>query len=143
MKSTITLSALALFAASTAQAQTPADLSDLTVSFAVGAQQGQIMVALFPSQADYEGDKSLAARVQPVGAETVSVTFPGLPPGRYAVKSFHDVNGDGRMNSNIMGVPTEPVGFSNNAPIRMGPPSWDAAAFDVKAGGGVHTITLR
>jgi uncharacterized protein (DUF2141 family) len=33
----------------------------------------------------------------------------------------------------MLGLPREAMGFSNNAPIRLGPPRFDAAAFEVAA----------
>ena len=69
--------------------------------------------------------------------------FTGLAPGRYAVKAFHDVNGDGKMAANPFGVPTEPYAFSNNAKGMMGPPKWTDAAFEVTAGQNTHVITLN
>jgi uncharacterized protein (DUF2141 family) len=53
-----------------------------------------------------------------------------LPPGQYAVQAFYDENGNGRVDRALLGIPKEGVGFSNDAPIRFGPPKFDAAAFD-------------
>jgi uncharacterized protein (DUF2141 family) len=132
--------ALAALGLATAAAAQPA--GDLTVSFNVSDRTGQVMVALYPSQAAYDADKDGQLRAVPVGEGAVAATFQGLAPGRYAVKSFHDVNGDGKMAQNLMGMPTEPYGFSNNAVVRFGPPGWDAAAFDVGPGANAQTITL-
>ena len=74
--------------------------------------------------------------------DVITTTFTGLVPGRYAIKAFHDVNGDGKMGSNPFGMPTEPFAFSNNAHGVMGPAKWDAAAFEVKAGDNSHTIAI-
>lgn len=72
----------------------------------------------------------------PVSAEAVArpgetfVTVRGLPPGRYAVQAFHDENGNGHVDRGLLGIPKEGIGFSNDAPIRLGPPKFAAAAFD-------------
>ena len=50
---------------------------------------------------------------------TVTVTLAAPAPGRYGIKMFHDVDGDGEMGTNIVGFPTEPFGFSNDAPIQL------------------------
>ncbi len=52
------------------------------------------------------------------------------------------MNGDGEMNTNPFGMPTEPFGFSNNAVGNMGPASWARAHFAV-SGETRQTITLR
>ena len=68
--------------------------------------------------------------------------FDGLPDGDYAVRAFHDLNGDGKMNTNPFGMPTEPYAFSNNAVGNMGPASWDRAKF-AAAGATAQTIDLK
>ena len=77
----------------------------------------------------------------PVSGETAS-HFKDLAPGRYAIKAFHDVNGDGKMATNPFGMPTEPFAFSNNAHGNMGPAKWADAAFEVKAGANTQTIDI-
>lgn len=71
------------------------------------------------------------------------LVFDGLPPGTYAVGAFHDVNGDGRLNTLPVGLPTEPYGFSRGARGAFGPPKFAAAAFDVKGAGASQTVRLK
>ena len=77
-----------------------------------------------------QGIKS--ARV-PAQADKVTFTFEDLPEGEYAISVLHDVNDDGKMNSNAVGMPIEPFGFSNNAMGNFGPPSFEQAKFKVTA----------
>jgi len=43
-----------------------------------------------------------------------------------------------------MGIPTEPYGFSAGAAARFGPPSFDAASFEITEGQETaQTVTLR
>lgn len=107
----------------------------------VAAPQGFMMVALHDEKG-WSGAPLARARVA-VTAKTVTLTLPPPVPGRYGIKLFHDVNGDGKMDTNLMGFPTEPVGFSNDAPIRLGPPSFADAAFDVGPAGAAQTINLK
>lgn len=133
-----------LAAASLALATVPRAEADPTVRITVAgvaAPQGFIMVALH-DQKGWSGAPLARARVA-VAAKTVTLTLPAPAPGRYGVKLFHDVNGDGKMETNLMGFPTEPVGFSNDAPIRLGPPSFADAAFDVGPSGAAQTINLK
>jgi len=53
------------------------------------------------------------------------------------------VDGNGQMNSNAFGIPSEPYAFSNNAQGTMGPAKWDAAKFIVTADGAVQIISLN
>jgi len=121
-----------------------ADTGALTVTFqGLTAQKGAILLSLVSSEAAYD-DKAPAAgqAMVAVNAATAEAAFAGLAPGRYAIRAFHDVNGDGKMGANPFGMPTEPYGFSNNAKAMMGPPKWADAAFEVTAGQNTHTITL-
>ena len=116
----------------------------LTVTFeGVKTPTGAVLLTLAGSSEAYD-DKAPAAgqAMVPATSDVITTTFTGLVPGRYAIKAFHDVNGDGKMGSNPFGMPTEPFAFSNNAHGVMGPAKWDAAAFEVKAGDNSHTIAI-
>ncbi len=120
-----------------------ADEAALTLTVTgIETQTGTLMIALH-DEAGYEAGTVIAAQAVPASAESVTTTFDGLAPGQYGIKMFHDVNGDGEMSSNPFGMPTEPFAFSNNAVAQFGPAKWDAAAFEVEAGGTSHTITLQ
>lgn len=56
-----------------------------------------------------------------------------VPAGRYAIVLLHDENGNKKMDKTLF-LPKEGFGFSRDAPVRMGPPKFEAAAFDVAAG---------
>lgn len=55
--------------------------------------------------------------------------FEDIPPGTYAMAIIHDENMDGKLETNVLGIPTEGYGFSNDAEGRSGPPSFSAASF--------------
>ena len=107
----------------------------------VKAPQGFMMIALHDEKG-WSGAPLARLRVAVTGAHVTAI-LPAPAPGRYGVKLFHDVNGDGKMDTNIVGFPTEPFGFSNDAPIRLGPPSFADAAFDVGPAGAAQVITLK
>jgi uncharacterized protein (DUF2141 family) len=57
------------------------------------------------------------------------VSIGDLPPGKYAISLFHDLDGDAEMDTNFVGFPKEPFGFS--APMgKFGPPKFDEAAIE-------------
>ena len=122
---------------------TPAPASLSLAYTGITATKGNIMIALFDSEAAYQGDKPIRAIMVAADKPDVSTRLEGLVPGRYAIKSFHDIDGDGQMGSNPFGMPTEPFAFSNNAKGAMGPASWADAAFDVVAGKNMQTITIQ
>jgi uncharacterized protein (DUF2141 family) len=65
-----------------------------------------------------------------------------LAPGRYALFAMHDANGNGDLDRNFFGIPTESYGFSNGAAGTVGPPSFDAAAVVVN-GDAPSRIVIR
>jgi uncharacterized protein (DUF2141 family) len=67
----------------------------------------------------------------PAQPGSVIVSFAGIPPGRYAVQAYHDEEGNGRLRRGLFGLPAEAIGFSRDAPLRLGPPRFDDAAIDV------------
>jgi uncharacterized protein (DUF2141 family) len=92
-----------------------------------------LYIALFDSADAFSaGRATLSQKVEMVEGVAQWV-FGGVAPGRYAVKSFADQNGNARLDANLFGMPTERYGFSNNARGRMGPPGFDAAAVELDA----------
>lgn len=123
-------------------AQDAARDSAVALTFETGTPTGAVMVALYDSPAAYSGGRPVGQMRLDVGAGETTATFDGLPAGEYAAKAFHDVDGDGEMNVNPFGIPTEPYAFSNNAVGNMGPASWERARFTV-SGAVAQTIRLR
>jgi uncharacterized protein (DUF2141 family) len=147
----IAATAAALAASSAAFAQqtplTPASVSSgastLTLTYSdIETREGAIMVALFDSEAAYDGGAPVRVAMVPANAASVTISIEGLTPGRYAIKSFHDIDGDHRMSTNPMGMPIEPFAFSNNARGNMGPATWSQSVFEVN-GATTHGISIR
>ena len=63
----------------------------------------------------------------------VEVVFKDLAPGSYAVSAYQDLNGNQRLDANMVGMPTEPFGFSRDAKGQFGPPKFDDAVIKVSA----------
>lgn len=103
---------------------------------------GKVFVALFDA-GGFAGNTSLQGTQVDVTGDTVRVSFDGVAPGIYGIKLYHDVNGNGKLDRNLIGMPSEPYGFSNDAPARMGPPRWSDAAFEHTGAAAVQTITLN
>ncbi|MFZ4688724.1 MAG: DUF2141 domain-containing protein [Polymorphobacter sp.] len=135
--------AFAIPAAPSLAQAAPAAAPGITIAFTgIATPTGMIMISLFDSGAAYNGGKPVRVAAVPADGAAIEAHFEGLPAGRYAVKAFHDVDGDGKMAVNPFGMPTEPFAFSNDAVGEMGPARWDQAAFDATAATR-HTITIR
>lgn len=133
-------SALTLAAALGAAAS---DEASLTVEVEGLAPQGAVMMALFATPEAWNGGEAVAGQRVAVESHTVTVEFGALPAGDYAIRMYHDVDGDGELDMNLMGIPSEPFGFSNNARGRFGPASWDDAVFTIRPGENSHALDLR
>jgi uncharacterized protein (DUF2141 family) len=77
------------------------------------------------------GFRELRLRLGPaeVAAGTVRFSFI-LPTGRYGIRCFLDLNGNGRLDRGPFG-PSEPWGMSWNAGRRLGFPKFEDIAFMV------------
>ena len=123
--------ATAGFAAALALAGTAASAADLEVVVTgLSSAEGEARIAVHKRVAgvEFPGGGVVAATIRPASKGEIRVVFVDLPPGDYAVATFHDADGDGKLGQNIVGMPTEGFGFSNGATGFMGPPSFDKAA---------------
>jgi len=78
----------------------------------------------------------------PAAAGTVELRIRNVKPGTYSIAVFHDVNGNGKLDRNFIGLPNEPYGFSNDVG-RRGPPSFDAARIVVREPATTVVIPIR
>ena len=137
------IAAVALMISTAAHAEPDVTQTSLALTFDVGADTGRIMVALFDSAEAYAGRGApVAQSMVDVAAGQREAAFSDLKPGTYAAKIFHDVDGDGQMDTNPFGMPTEPYAFTNNARGNMGPAGWDRANVTV-SGAVAQTISLK
>jgi uncharacterized protein (DUF2141 family) len=67
----------------------------------------------------------------PAKVSALSFTFKDVPPGKYAASAFHDVNGNEKLDTNFVGMPVEPYGFSRDARGTFGPPSFEDAMIKI------------
>lgn len=80
--------------------------------------------------------------VVPAG-DAASLRFTNVAPGTYAVALLHDENGNGKADRVLGMMPREGFGFSNDAPVNMGPPDFSDAAIEVGTGEFRQTIRMR
>ncbi len=103
---------------------------------------GQVLVAIC-TKADFLRPHCPWRGRSPAAAGAVLVRVDNVPPGIYAAEAFHDENADGVLDRNILGLPKEAMGFSNDAPMHLGPPHFDAAAFRVGQTDAAIRFALR
>lgn len=89
-----------------------------------------IYSAMHPEQ--FPSDQTIyRGIVQEATSDHLTVTVPDLPQGKYAVAAYIDSNRNGRQDRNLLGIPKEDFGFSNEARGKFGPPDFAEAAFEI------------
>jgi uncharacterized protein (DUF2141 family) len=73
----------------------------------------------------------------------LKIIFDDLPPGTYAISVIHDENENGKLDSNMIGIPKEGFGFANDAMGTFGPPAFEKASITVETQKVSITITMK
>jgi len=126
---------LGLFIIEPSQAIGPSDSDETCLTLTVEGlipQTGILRAALFQSSDGFPGNtkKAFSINRTTVTATSESLIFGNIPFGSYALSVYQDLNNDHRLNQSWLGIPQEPVGFSNDPPMRKGPPHFEDAVFD-------------
>ena len=140
MKTNRLISACLLVAALGAYTQAAADTLTIVIEDIRDAS-GTVQVQVLAGQAQFEGGGAVAQFLEQAVEGTLTVTAEDLPPGEYAIRIMHDVNGNDELDANFVGMPTEPYAFSNNAKRMFGPATWEDARF-VLEGEVIQVISL-
>lgn len=104
---------------------------------------GMVRCELFDNAQAFPRGREIAASVAPIADGQAICRFRPPRAGRYAIAFMHDQNGNGRMDFNLLGIPTEGFGFSNNARALLGPPDFAEAAFSYEGGAAQLSATIR
>ena len=122
---------------------TPAAAADLEVVVTnVPDARGTVRVAVCPQSKFLSEDCPYLENIR-ARAGNVTLRMTGLTPGTYGAQAYQDVDDSGTFKRNFLGLPREPFGFSNGAPIHLGPPKFSDAAFQITPQGGRVTIPLQ
>ncbi len=99
----------------------------------VASSEGRISVAVYNTSsgflkfdAVYRSDSAAAKKT------STNLVIANLPNGTYALAVFHDKNGNNILDTNWLGIPKEPIGFSNAKMKTFGPPSYEDCAFKLE-----------
>lgn len=63
-----------------------------------------------------------------------SCVFSNVQPGTYGISAYHDENKNGKLDTNVVGMPIEDYGASRDARGTFSAPSFDDAKFEYKGG---------
>ena len=100
----------------------------------IASTNGSIHIAVYNSGENFlESDQFYKnIIVESEKGSTIGV-FTNLPNGKYALAVFHDENANEKLDTNFIGVPKEPLGFSIGKLKTFGPPSFDECSFSLDA----------
>jgi uncharacterized protein (DUF2141 family) len=93
--------------------------------------KGVVRCALFASAQGFptDGERAVRTTAPSIANGRATCTFEDVKPGTYAVVYLHDENNNGKMDTDVIGRPTEGRGASNDARGTLGPPKFDDAKF--------------
>lgn len=99
----------------------------------IQSAKGNILLSLFNKADGFPDNTKNAVALKSKAAVKgkLLIEFTGLAAGTYAIAVFHDANADGKLNTNMMGIPKEDYGFSNNARPTFRAPNFEEAKFTI------------
>ncbi|MEO1496098.1 MAG: DUF2141 domain-containing protein [Planctomycetota bacterium] len=158
MTKTNTLFAALLAALTTAALAQSPEGADLVVrATAFESTEGQATIILLNAETawsqmmdDRSGEnpawkQHAAVADRPIEAGAAAVRFTGLQPGEYALMVFHDENANRKIDRNMMGMPKEEIGVSNDYRMSGFPPrkpTWDDVKFTVQPGTNEKRVAM-
>ncbi len=97
------------------------------------APMGYLRVGVFNSPKTWleDGAQFIGKEESMPAALKRKYVFEGLPAGRYAVAAYIDENDNRKTDTNLLGIPTEWVGFSGNPNYSFGPPDFEDALIEL------------
>lgn len=109
-----------------------ADIAVKVVATGVEASKGQVYFAVYDNEKDYKKNVYYKSAAVPSVPGSVECEFL-LPEGEYVISIYQDTNANGKLDSNLIGIPKEPVGISNYSGSGI-PGGFDKLKMKVDAG---------
>ena len=109
----------------------------------MASDDGSIVYAMWTGPEDWLEDNALHAGFVPIEAGQARIEFTELPYGEYAISVYHDRNGNEKLDTGLFRIPREPIGTSNDAPARFGPPKYEDAVFRLESESLTITIPVK
>jgi uncharacterized protein (DUF2141 family) len=105
---------------------------------------GNAMIALCDSEECHKNsDKPFKGTMASIKEGKAEWVIDDLPHGAYAISVYHDENSNGKLDTNVLGVPKERYGFSNNARRIFSAPTFEEARFEFKQAEMTVNITVK
>jgi len=97
--------------------------------------KGNCIANLYDKSEGFPNSSKLAYKSTAVKIvnNSAQIVFDNLKPGTYAVSVLHDSNSDGVLNKNILGIPKEGYGASNNILPSLSSPKFEDSKFEISS----------
>jgi uncharacterized protein (DUF2141 family) len=105
----------------------------------VQKNSGKIVVEIYNNESNWL-KSPFRKTVLPTDKATQTASFE-VPPGKYAISVYQDVNENGELDRTFIGIPKEPVGFGNNYKP-FGKPKFESASIEYKTATKPQEIKL-
>lgn len=94
---------------------------------------GSVRIAVYAGEENFleSGKETLERSWAVVQEGPMKIQLEELPFGVFSVAVYHDLNNNDELDTNFMGIPNEPYGFSNDARSKWGPPKFSDARFEL------------
>jgi uncharacterized protein (DUF2141 family) len=102
-------------------------------------QKGLLRIGVFKKEGYPNADKVSDGKIIPVTGCSMTVNFPSINPGTYAIVIVQDKDKSGHLTKNMLGLPTEPYGFSKNIYGLLGAPDFNDISFKISEGESIHS----
>ena len=108
------------------------------------SSEGNLSITVFKDEKGFpeDADRAILTASIDLAKEKPVFIFKDIKPGTYAYAILHDEDKDNRMNKNMLGIPKEGFGFSNNYKPRIKNPSFNSASFALMPGLNSQKITI-
>jgi uncharacterized protein (DUF2141 family) len=105
---------------------------------------GKLIFGVFKTDKGFPSKEKNALNWQVRAIDKSEMVFTcQLPPGEYAASVLHDENDNGDMDTNLIGMPTEGYGVTNNPKPRFRAAKFKEALFTHSEDGSQMTISLQ
>jgi uncharacterized protein (DUF2141 family) len=107
--------------------------------------RGHVIAKLFRRGDDVPKGAGYRRLVRPIQKRRATLAFSNLSHGSYALFLFHDENDNGTVDHNLLGFPSEPLGFSGGFKVSIvsGMPDFDDLRFEFSAKSPPLRITVE
>lgn len=108
-------------------------------------REGTIHAALYSGRSAYDDEEinpDLGKVLSDLSGPSCTLQWVDLPPGTYALAIYHDINDNGKLDTNAFGIPTEPYAFSNHPDVKWRRPRFGEVSFQVDTTGTILELRL-